>query len=1175
MINLKSAAVATLLAAVATLLAVAVNAATADSTVDWPIGLNLVKTYGWWAVAALTVATIVLAAIQKRVGRPSAGDDDPPPPPAPMVEPWLVRRAELREAVDAVLARRARAVGLTTSLHGAGGFGKTRLARMVAADKKVRRHFDKRVYLVTLGRDVRSAAEIAAKVGEVTRLITGDEGTFTDPDLAGDHLGRLLEQRPRTLLVLDDVWEREQLAPFLRGAPRCVRLVTTRRGRLLEGRTDSRLVLVDGMTEQEARTVLLEDLDPAQIPAQAVEKLLARTGRWPLLLRLVNRLVIREVQLGVPVPDAMNTASRRLRDVGPAAADAAGMDAAVAAQREEAVEATIEAAVSLLPAGGPERLRELGIFAEDEAVPLALVRRLWHATASLSGDQANALLSELASLALVAVDPANGGRVSLHDVHRDYLRRSLGDAGLEAANLRLVEAVAANLPVAVPLAPGTPDPGHAWWDTADGYVLDHAIEHLHAAGRTHTAEALASDLRWIDRRLHQRGANAPIADLLRVGSSGATERARDITRAAHLFQRTQPGHSLTDVLHSRLTHLSRWNAQTAAHALQISHPRLSNLWTLPDLPQPGFLRTLMGPTDALSTMSEVVISPDGTWFATSGDDRCVRFWDRATGTEIAALSQIRDAHAVAISPDGSWFATGSDDRVVRIWDRATGTETAVLTGHTGEVDEVVISPDGAWLATCGNDRFVRIWDRATATETATLDHDRVRKVAISPDGAWLATCGDDRVVRIWDRATATETAVLSHASEVRGVAISPDGTWLATGSMDHTVRIWDRATATETAVLTGHTGSAGQVRISPDGTWLATGGRDHTVRIWDRATATETAVLTGHTDSVHAVAISPDGTWLATASADATVRLWDPVGARSGQASPTGRTGRVDAVATSPDGTWLATAGRDGTVRIWDRATATETAVLTGHTRPVNAVAISPDGTWLVTGGAEPVVQVWDRTTGTRTDVSTHHTYGVKAVAISPDGAWFATGGSTKVVSIWDRATTTEVAVLTGDADPVHAVAISPDGTWLAAGGGDHTVRIWDRATGAQTAGLTGNESGVNAVAISPDGTWLAAGGGDWDHSVRIWDRATGTPSAVLTGHTNPVTGVAISPDGAWLASVSRDATLRIWNATSRAPAAMMRTEHSLTSCSWSTDSQSIAVGSTGGVYYFRFHPGT
>ena len=96
---------------------------------------------------------------------------------------------------------------ITTGVHGAGGFGKTVVADLVRANRRVRRRFGGRVYEVTIGRDVRGRAAIAAKVAQATRFITRDVTAFDDPETAGAHLGRLLEARPRTLLVLDDVWE--------------------------------------------------------------------------------------------------------------------------------------------------------------------------------------------------------------------------------------------------------------------------------------------------------------------------------------------------------------------------------------------------------------------------------------------------------------------------------------------------------------------------------------------------------------------------------------------------------------------------------------------------------------------------------------------------------------------------------------------------------------------------------------------------------------------------------------------------------------------------------------------------------------------------------------------------------------------------------------------------------
>lgn len=95
--------------------------------------------------------------------------------------------------VSALARRRAGLVGITTGLYGAGGFGKTTLARMACADPRVRRRFGGRVFFVTIGRDVRGSAAIAAKVNELIELLTSEDVSFTDPELAGQRLGGLFD----------------------------------------------------------------------------------------------------------------------------------------------------------------------------------------------------------------------------------------------------------------------------------------------------------------------------------------------------------------------------------------------------------------------------------------------------------------------------------------------------------------------------------------------------------------------------------------------------------------------------------------------------------------------------------------------------------------------------------------------------------------------------------------------------------------------------------------------------------------------------------------------------------------------------------------------------------------------------------------------------------------------
>ena len=67
-----------------------------------------------------------------------------------------------------------------------------------------------------------------AKVNDLIMRISNENATFSDPELAGEQLGSLLETGPQRLLVLDDVWDLDQLAPFTVGGRRCTRLVTTR-----------------------------------------------------------------------------------------------------------------------------------------------------------------------------------------------------------------------------------------------------------------------------------------------------------------------------------------------------------------------------------------------------------------------------------------------------------------------------------------------------------------------------------------------------------------------------------------------------------------------------------------------------------------------------------------------------------------------------------------------------------------------------------------------------------------------------------------------------------------------------------------------------------------------------------------------------------------------------------
>jgi WD40 repeat protein len=1151
-------------AVLAQLGAVAVNALT-SAPGRWPGGLDLIRRYPFWSAIALTAAVVVVGAVSALRQQSTGGD--PGAPALPPIPGWVVGRpAELDRIVLALRRGGDDPVAITTALRGAGGFGKTVLAALVCADRRVRRRFRGRIYLVTMGRDVRGRAAIAAKVAEATRFITGDRETFGDPRLAGAHLGRLLDQRGRCLLVVDDVWEEEQVAPFLVGGRRCARLVTTRIPSAVPG---GAAVVVDQMTAEQAERVLTWELP--SLPAELVELLLALTGRWPLLLRLANRAMAVEVATGRSAEDAAVDLAEALRAGGPAAVDdlagrVGAFDMDVPEERARAVRATIEASAGLLPADGMARLTELGVFAEDETVPVELVARLWHATAGLDAAAARALCRRLAGLALMNLSGEDGGLVSLHDVVRAYLRAPLDADRLAGLNAALLDARAAD--------------GTAWWDLgeADRYLRDHTVSHMVQAGRVEAAERVATDLRWIVARLRDFGPVAPVADLAAVPTGRARYLHAQLTQMSHLLAPTDPEHALTGILLSRARDVPDWREQADALLATAPGPLLASAWPAPDAPDSAQIRTLSGHTGFLWT---TVAAPDGSWLASGGEDKVVRTWDVATGRPAAVyIGHSGFVRALAIAPDGTWFASGSQDNTIRIWDVATRRVRAVLRGHKDSVWALAIAPDGTWLVSSGDDGAVRRWDVATGRMTGVLTSHggQARPMAMAPDGAWVASASGE-TVRVTQVASG-ETAEFTTGESIYALAAAPDGSWLAVARVGAPVRLWDMARGEPLRDLAGTAGGA--LAIPANGEWLASAGDDG-VTIWSLATGALTATFTGHVGEVHGLAAAPDGAWVASAGTDSTIRVWDAN--RGEPARPAVAQAEVRSVAAPADGAWFVTAARGGAVAVWTPARA-EPRLSLDDSAGVARVVAAPDGSWFATADDSGSVRLCDPGTGAGRTVFAWPPIGFVDLAVAADGSRLAFL-RTYAANVLELAT--------GKVDEVRRrrdlpwpldllqewyelAALAPDGSWLAISGNNGQglpefrrrgkIRLRDLATGRRIRTVTAHRGGVEALLVAPDGSWLASTG--HDSTVRVWDLARRRTLRVLRGHTGAVTALAIARDGGLLASVDEYGQVRVWDGAGRT-VTMTRVDGRLNACAWVDGGAALAVGGVHGLYLFRF----
>jgi hypothetical protein len=228
-------------------------------------------------------------------------------PPEPGFVPRPEEFAELKRAV---LRGGDEPVAITAALRGAGGFGKTELARSLCQDEEIEEAFDGGVLWMTLGQTpnnpVAMLADLTAKLRRRTPEATG-------LDAAKAALAEALDDRT-CLLVVDDVWRRRDVEPFLHRGPRdrTTRLITTRDDGVLP--RDTTKVPVDAMRPGEALALLTRGpLDfPATMRSRVADLAQRRLGGWPLVLSQANALLCDRVERGEPVERALGYLERSL-----------------------------------------------------------------------------------------------------------------------------------------------------------------------------------------------------------------------------------------------------------------------------------------------------------------------------------------------------------------------------------------------------------------------------------------------------------------------------------------------------------------------------------------------------------------------------------------------------------------------------------------------------------------------------------------------------------------------------------------------------------------------------------------------------------------------------------------------------------------------------------------------
>lgn len=393
--------------------------------------------------------------------------------------PNYVPRGPVLAALAKLLLSDHKAVALTSgmlakpaALHGMGGVGKSVLARALCNDPEIRAAFPDGILWTTLGQTPNLKSCLREWLDALGVSVPESAPTI---NVLAEALARALEPRA-CLLVVDDLWVADHLRTFTIAGPRCRLLITTRSASLAR-QFGARIHPVGAMAADEALRLLeaWADGQLAETPAPIKDAILDKLGALPLAIKLAGAQLQR-----IRADRWLATFESALElDAGGSAPD-----------RESSVAACFRLSMDALDERSRQLYAGLGIFREDEPIPVAAVAKLWSEWVGATEREAQRLCYSLADHALVEL-VHGGDALVLHDLIRQMTVDLLGDQEPEA-HRRLLAAYAKTRS------------GQSWATAADdGYLYDHLAYHLAGAHDVAGLRRLFDDHEWMWARLRR------------------------------------------------------------------------------------------------------------------------------------------------------------------------------------------------------------------------------------------------------------------------------------------------------------------------------------------------------------------------------------------------------------------------------------------------------------------------------------------------------------------------------------------------------------------------------------------------------------------------------------------------------------------------------------------------
>ncbi|XP_036154141.1 apoptotic protease-activating factor 1 isoform X2 [Myotis myotis] len=1035
----------------------------------------------------------------------------------------FVTRKKLVNAIQQKLFKLNGEPGWVT-VYGMAGCGKTVLAAEAVRDHDLLEScFPGGVHWVSVGKQDKSG--LLMKLQNLCTRLDQDESFSQRLPLnieeAKDRLRILmLRKHPRSLLILDDVWDPWVLKAF---DNQCQILLTTRDKSVTDSVMGPKYVVSveSGLGKEKGLEILslFVNMKKADLPEEA-HSIIKECKGSPLVVSLIGALLrdfpkrweyyLRQLQ---------NKQFKRIRKSS--------------SYDYEALDEAMSISVDMLREDIKSYYTDLSIFQKDVKVPTKVLCVLW----DMETEEVEDILQEFVNKSLLFCD-RNGKSFCyyLHDLQVDFLTEQ-NRSQLQDLHKKIIMQFQRHHQLHA-LSPDQED--CMYWYNFLAYHMASANMHKELC-------ALMFSLDWIKAKTELVGPAHLIhefveyRDILDEKDYAVCENFQEfLSLNGHLLGR-QPFPSIvqlglcepeTSEVYQQAKLQAKQEVDNGVLYLEwINKKNIKNLSRLVVRPH----------TDAVY---HACFSEDGHRIASCGADKTLQVFKAETGEKLLEIKGHEDeVLCCAFSTDDKFIATCSVDKKVKLWDLDQKECRNTMFGHTNSVNHCRFSPDDKFLASCSADGTLKLWDVKSANERKSINVKQfflsseepqedieviVKCCSWSSDGSKIMVAAKNKIFLLDINTSGLLTEIhIGHNSTIRYCDFSPHNHLAVVALSQYCVELWNVDSCLKVADCRGHLSWVHCVMFSPDGSSFLTSSDDQTIRLWETKKVCENSaiVLKQEIDVVfqenEVMVLAVDN-----------IRRLQLINGKTGQIDYLTEA-QISCCCLSPHLQHVAFGGHDGTIKILELLNNRLFQSRNGHKNTVRHIQFTADGKTLISSSDDSTIQVWNWQSEEYFFLQAHQET-VKDFRLLKNSrllSWSFDG----TVKVWNITTGRIEKDFVCHQDTVLSCDVSPDATKFSSTSADNTAKIWSFELLSPLHELKGHKGCVRCSAFSVDSTLLATG--DDNGEIRIWNVSSGVllhlcaPISIEEGaatHGGWVTDLCFSPDSKML--VSAGGYLKWWN---------------------------------------------